>query len=297
MKARNITKLVSKLDKSVNWIQEFKKGSIETRFVRKKQEYIVAYLSSHSGCKMGCKFCFLTQQKQTTFDHVTIQGFSSQLNTVLEHYKQEVDGGEPKADRVNINFMARGEALANKYVISDYTTLFDMFEKQSKVFGLKPKVNISTILPLSFRGHKLEDIFKRPAHIYYSLYSLESDFRKEWLPNAMPVMESLELLKRYEITALERGIKYPVVFHWSLIEGKNDSVESAKLVAQLLKKFEFQSKFNLVRYNLHPKTFTVESKKTTEIFQIISEDLGSSKSYIVPRVGFDVNASCGMFLP
>lgn len=287
--------LYSSLDKSVNWISKYGKGNVETRFVRKRDDYFIAYVSSHSGCNQGCKFCHLTQQSQTTFDHVGVDAYLEQFTRVVDYYDEQVNLGEPRAERVNINFMARGEPLANKYLINYYPGLFSYLKYRADCSDLNLKVNISTIMPYVMRHRKLTDVFKGfPAHVYYSMYTVDEKFRKEWIPNAIPVGEALDKLKEYEEST---SISYPVTFHWALINGKNDSVEGAKETAKVLRDYKFKSKFNLVRYNPHENSNSEESQRIEEIFNIINSAFDSSRSYIVPRVGPDVKASCGMFIP
>jgi adenine C2-methylase RlmN of 23S rRNA A2503 and tRNA A37 len=293
------TVLKSNLDASVNWVSKYGRGNLETRFVRKRDDYFIAYVSSHSGCTMGCKQCFLTQQGQTTFDHTTPALYGKQLQMVLDHYATEAESGKPAAARVNINFMARGEPLANKYVVLDYKSVFEEFAKRVTAYDLVPKVNISTIMPHTVATRKLSEIFgETPTHVYYSLYSLDDKFRREWMPNAMPVETSLDKLKEYEESTLARGLKFPVTFHWAFIEGQNDNLDSVKAIAKMLRRWGFQSKFNLVRYNPHPSSNSREPSEECleELFEVMSSAFDTDRSYKVPRVGNDVFASCGMFV-
>lgn len=294
VKVGDVTTIMSSIDKSVNWISAFGKGKIETRFVQKTDDYFIAYLSSHSGCNQGCRFCYLTQQNQTTFDHVPIELYESQFETVLNHYDINGNG---EATRVNINLMARGEPLANKNLVQNYPVFYTKIWNLVHKFDITPKVNISTIMPKHIKHWDLDGIFKGyPAHIYYSMYTIDNKFREQWIPNAMDVYDALDKLKDYEEAALDNGMKYPVTFHWALIKDHNDSIYMAKETARLLKQYNFKSKFNLVRYNPHINTDTNESERIQEIFDIISSAFDSPKSYIVPRVGPDVRASCGMFI-
>ena len=244
---------------------------------------------------MGCKFCYLTQQNQTSFDHVDINGYKQQLSFSLRHYKEQED---QKANRINVNFMARGEALANKFVINNYPHLYDEMNAMVQEQSLKLKMNISTIMPNTIGSRQLRDIFRgSPANVYYSMYSLNDKFRDEWIPNAIPVQKALEKLRQYEDDA--KGIiENPVTFHWAYIKGHNDDLKSAHDIAKMLKTMQFRAKFNLVRFNPHPNLKEVEPEepRLLELFHIISDALGNNASYIVPRVGQDVFASCGMFI-
>lgn len=285
--------LSSTIDASTNFIFPYGKGTLEARYVNRNGK-VIAYLSSHSGCKMGCKFCFLTNQNQLWFDHTTIDAYRDQLDEVLHHAMFEKKINLHGLPKLNINFMARGEALANKYVINNYRDLVNGLDAVANTYCIDNiKVNISTIMPHTIKDRNLKDIFgnDNPPHLYYSLYSLDEKFRKHWMPNAIPVRDALDKLKKYENST------YPITFHYALIKDHNDSLESAAEIVKILREYKFVGKFNLVRYNPHPDSGSAEADedRLNEVFNIISEGLGNPKSYIVPRVGKDVYASCGMF--
>lgn len=105
-----IKHLRSAIDLSQNWLVPYGKSLLECRRVQRPEspEKFIAYLSSHNGCTMGCRFCFLTAQGQTSFLHADLDAYERQLALVL--------GSTPKhnATRLNVNLMARGEPLANK---------------------------------------------------------------------------------------------------------------------------------------------------------------------------------------
>lgn len=287
-------RLTSRIDKSVNWITPYGRGKIETRFVFKERKggYPIAYVSSHSGCRMGCKFCFLTRQNQTSFDHVDRDGYISQMETVLNHWKTL----NMSASKINVNFMARGEPLANKHVINNWTYIGCALTSLAFGYNLHPKFNISTILPYTMKDRELTDVlFNYRPHVYYSMYSTSDEFRSRWLPNALPLHIALPKLRRYEMESIDAGVVKPVVFHWALIKGQNDSIEEAYKIADMIKMHKFVGKFNLVQYNPFDDA-SEESPHNEKIFKIISQTFGESESYIVPRVGKDVAASCGMFI-
>lgn len=288
-----ITKLKSKVDRSVNWIIPYKKGNLEARYVRRCSDYISAYVSSHSGCKMGCKMCFLTQLNQTWFDHTDIDNFEKQIRIILDHYDSSNEDNTAK--RVNINFMSRGEALANKVIINNYDELYDTIEKRAMLSNLDIKMNISTIMPYTVKHRKLEDILSRNTEIYYSLYSVKEDFRKSWLPNALPVKEALHKIKQYQLYS-----HMPVTFHWAFIKNYNDDEQDLVELVKLVRQYELFGKFNLVRYNPPPNLYHTEEpdeEKLNDLFKIARSALtDNNRSKIVPRVGLDVYASCGTFI-
>ena len=282
-------------------VMPFKKSMVEARYVRRNPNYISAYVSSHNGCSMGCKFCWLTATGQTDFNHVDIQTYVDQMNHVLAHGKQ-IDGDNSKSVRVNINMMARGEALANKNIIKKYDEFYNTLNKQiTDTYGYKEmKVNLSTIMPTVVQPYDLYDIFKdKPVNIYYSIYSVDNDFRKKWIPNAMDWKVALDKLKKFQDKTHNT-----VAFHFALIKGENDNLDNIKRLADEINKMDFEkTKFNLVRFNPHPSLEYKESdesqvQKIYEILKNIAKDhdIKTNKTRVVPRIGYDARVSCGMFV-
>lgn len=294
-----IIKKASKIDGSVNWIIPYKNSYIECRYIRREPDYVSTYLSSHNGCKMGCKFCWLTASEQINFNHLPISVYVCQLNKILEH-AVTIDKENSPNIRVNVNLMSRGEPMANKYIVNEYDTFHNEIENAIKKFNYgQMKMNISTIMPTTLTNRKLFDIFHdKPVNMYYSLYSVKDKFRKFWLPNAMDHELALDKLREYQ-----EKTNNTITFHFALIEGQNDDPSDIDEMIKSIKERKFtQTKMNLVRFNPHPFTRYEEPsiEKLIEIHQKLQSacndvNINTHKSRIVPRAGSDVYASCGMF--
>lgn len=292
--------LKSAFDSSVNFIIPYKKSIIECRYVRRADHYISTYLSSHNGCNMGCKFCWLTATGQNTFNHVTNEFYALQLDTVLNHAKQ-IDKELSKDIRVNINMMARGESLANKYLVNSYDIFYDELEKIIEKYEYKEqKINVSTIMPFTIKDKELNEIFKnKPAYMYYSLYSINQNFRDKWIPNALPHRLALNKLKSYQDKS-----NLPLTIHFCLIKGENDNLDDIREMAKCLEEYNFnQLKFNIIAFNPDPNSQYKEVSLNDQeiIFDILKkvardEEIKTNKTRQVSRVGFDVKVSCGMFV-
>ena len=292
--------LKSVYDRSVNFVlacsQEHAPSYLEARYVRRVPEKISAYVSSHNGCKMGCKMCYLTQLGQTSFNHSTHHDYEKQFDQVLSYYDKN---GEERAKKVNCNFMARGEPLANKTVVNEYDQLFETLDRRASLSNLKLKVNISTIMPHTIIDHELVNIFGKNSQteIYYSLYSIKPEFRKQWLPNAINYNAGLAKLKDYQLATGNQ-----ITLHWAYIKGHNDSVSDVEELASTISKYQLFGKVNLVRYNPPPNlehTEEPDEEHLLRLLNIVNSGLMNSNtnsSKIIPRVGQDVYASCGMFI-
>lgn len=82
--------LRSSEDRSVNFVRDAGDGGLfEARFVARSDDYAIAYLSSHSGCRLACRFCHLTQTGQTGFMPASLWDLGGQLMRVLQHMDEE----------------------------------------------------------------------------------------------------------------------------------------------------------------------------------------------------------------
>lgn len=283
--------LFSTIDQSVNFVPDSK---FESRFVHRGLDYFIAYLSSHNGCNKACRFCHLTQTKQTNFTHATIENYLEQIRPILAHYASQVKSGMAPVSKINFNFMARGEPFANDTILNNSAGLIDALSEQSSSHNLTPKFNFSTIGPTELGGRLISDIISPTPenHIYYSLYSVNEHFRKKWLPKTLPVNSMLENMRDFQ----NKGGTN--VLHWALIKGENDSMQDIHNILERIEHFGIKAKFNLVRYNPYSPAQGTEPDDATiqQYFNTISSRLQESGSKIVSRVGFDVKASCGMFV-
>lgn len=282
--------LHSKLDKSVNFVEENLKGFIESRYVRRAETHFSCYLSSQTGCNKGCRFCHLTATKQTVFEDETPEGFLNQAKTIFEQFEKE----RGSATRVHYSFMARGEALSNKFIVNnadDVLLPLAQLAHENKVY---PKFNISTIMPRSIiqQNNTLLDMFKTVTPtLYYSLYSMNEAFRRKWIPQGIPVEQALDYLAEYQYAT-----KKIVKIHFPFIKGENDSIVDLTKVFDAIDKVNLAVEFNLVRYNPFSPDQGEESDEETiqRNFDYIQTRVRTSK--VIKRVGMDCKASCGMFV-
>lgn len=274
-------------DASVNFVEEALVGFLESRFVRKCEDYFVCYLSSQTGCNRGCTFCHLTVTEQTSFTDSTHNDFVGQAVQVFRHYRSQ----RRPARYVHYSFMARGEPLANRVLLDSADSLLIKLGEMARDDGLGVKFNVSTIMPSTLR-QSLPEVFRliHPT-IYYSLYSADEAFRRSWLPGAMPLDEALRRLHEYQEFS-----KKVVKVHYPFIAGQNDSVEQVEAVCEAIDRARLICDLNLVRYNpASPAQGQESDEETIEQRLTIIRRRFKGKVQVIPRVGFDVAASCGMF--
>jgi len=292
-----IIRIASQIDKSVNFIYPSAHvGKFEARYVcrdfdpDRTDNYFILYLSSQSGCDQACRFCHLTTTGQNKLENATLEDFLKQAELVYSHYDQLPE----KAQIIHYNFMARGEALNNPVILNDNETLFRELERLASNRNLQAKHLISTIMPQDLGNKTLVSIFPRTTpDIYYSIYSTNEKFRKRWLARALPYQRSLELLKQWQ----EYNGKIPKI-HFAFIKGENDSEEDVVNIANAINDIDLKVNFNIVRYNPYSPKYGEESDIETinRNTEILAGLLKPDNYRIVPKVGFDVKASCGMFV-
>lgn len=281
----------SKIDQSVNFVYDANKiGYFESRFVRREDDYFIIYVSSQSGCDQACRMCHLTATGQNNLENATLEDFINQAKSVYDYYDQLNN----PAKLVHYNFMARGEPLNNPIVLNNNEELFSNLKKLAYERNLNAKYLISTIMPNSLVNKSLINIFPRTyPEIYYSIYSTDEKFRKKWLAKALPYQRSLELLKEWQ----DYNGKIPKI-HFAFIKGENDKEEDMVNIANAINEIGLKVNINIVRYNPYSLKYGEESDEITinRNTEILTELLKPENIRIVPKVGFDVKASCGMFI-
>tara|TARA_B100002019_G_scaffold289718_1_gene305908 strand:- start:98 stop:994 length:897 start_codon:yes stop_codon:yes gene_type:complete len=287
----------STIDNSVNFIDNSPhQGFFESRYVRRGDDYFIVYLSVQSGCDLGCRMCHLTATKQTRYEENTIDNLVFEAKLVFEHYSNLVKSGvENPARYMHFNFMARGEVL-NSPLFQNKETAYELLSRLRSLaesYQLNARFLLSTIMPKSAENIDLEETFNViQPYFYYSLYSLDERFRRKWLRHAMDPFEALNRLKHWS-TFSEHKPK----IHFSFIKGENDDYNTIDTICEYLEKIDFKPDFNIVRYNAYSEKYgeEPEERHIQQIAQLIRNRLGVNVK-VIPRVGSDVKASCGMFI-
>ena len=289
--------LRSKEDLSVNFVWPLQgTDAIEARFVRRTDDYFIVYLSSHTGCNQACRFCHLTATKQVSMQDVTLDDFLVQADAVLAYYDEEVRSGrQPAAQKVHFNWMARGEPFLNPVVLHQSKELFDALAFRAKIRRLNVEFKLSSIFPNATPLADMVEAMSYPnVRTYYSLYSLDTQFRKRWIPKAHDPIAVLDWLGNNHRT---QKPPLDIALHWAFIAGQNDSAEGVQAIAEAVEARGLHAKFNLVRYNPFSSAQGEESAEGVLLdrLELMRSCMDQVNTRMVPRVGFDVRASCGMF--
>ena len=255
-----LSRLVTQLsepaqDVSVNWDRPADVGRIEASTsaapqVRRRVPVVADRLPQ------GCRMCnHLTATGQTRLRDVSREEFLEQADTVLDHYRRET----PSARSVHFNFMARGEPLANPVLLDRADDLLAELAGRAVALGLRPRYLVSTILPREFGDRRLEDVFVTyHPEIYYSVYSMKEEFRRRWLPKALPVEEALDRL-----AAWQRATYKICKLHYAFIEGENDAETDVHAICDAVERRKLMVHVNIVSTTRPPPAASNRRKRSS----------------------------------
>ena len=266
-------KLVSQLDGTIKYLYELIDGEcIESVFMKYEHGNTLC-ISSQVGCRMGCKFC-----ASTLLGRVRNLFPSEMLGQIIA---TEKDTGERIS---NVVMMGIGEPLDNYDNTIRFLRLVSADEGLN--IGLR-HISLSTCGLVD----KIDDLSREelPITLSVSLHAYDNSVRSEVMPinNKYPIEQLLSACDSYFKKTGRR-----ISFEYTLIAGKNDTVEGATRLAQILKKYiHGPCHVNLIPLN-EVKETRLETSKNVNNFKNKLVSLGINAT-VRRRLGSDINASCG----
>lgn len=266
-------RLCSQLDGTIKYLFELIDGEcIESVFMKYEHGNTLC-ISSQVGCRMGCKFC-----ASTLAGRVRNLEPSEMLGQIIAATK---DTGERIS---NVVMMGIGEPLDN----------YDNTIKFLRLVSSENGLNIGLRhISLSTCGlvDKIDQLSKEhlPVTLSVSLHAYDNEVRSGIMPinNKYPIELLLGACNRY---FEETGRR--ISFEYTLISGKNDTVEGAIALAKLLKKYiKGSCHVNLIPLN-EVKETRLETSKNVNNFKNKLISLGINAT-VRRKLGSDINASCG----
>jgi len=264
------------IDGTVKFVLKLKDNNlIETVIIPERDHYTLC-VSTQVGCPVGCKFC--VTGKLGFKRNLEVYEIISQVVIARRYLKQK---GEELPLR-NIVFMGMGEPLLNlKNLIKALKIL-----AHPKGFNYSRKrLTVSTVGLLK----EIEILAKEfPTALALSLHAPTDEIRRELIPIA----------KKYSVEELILACKkFPRIknsrttVEYVIIKDVNDSLESAKKLADLLKGYPF--KVNLIPFNPHSEIpFERPSQEIIERFQkyLLSKGILTT---LRKSKGLGIDAACG----
>lgn len=270
IKSLNIKKrLVSDLDNTVKYLYGLPDGqAVETVLMEYKHGNSLC-ISTQVGCKMGCRFCAST-----------IAGFVRNLEPsemLLQIYETERDSGR-HVD--SIVLMGIGEPLDNFDNVMKFLSLVN---DGGEGMSLR-HISLSTC-GIVERIYELAEL-KTGLTLSVSLHAATDEKRSEIMPvNRRYGLEKLMRACRDYFKATGRRIS----FEYSLIEGVNDTEESAQELIRLLD--GMMCHVNLIPIN-EIREREYRKSRYVESFRKRLAQAGINAT-VRRTLGADINAACG----
>jgi 23S rRNA (adenine2503-C2)-methyltransferase len=233
-------------------------------------------VSTQAGCAMGCVFCATGQMGFVR--HLRVGEIVAQVL----HARRVLKQAHPDKHLRNLVMMGMGEPLHN---IDSVMASLDIISNVRGI-GIGPsKIAISTVGVVPGIQRMTEE--NSPYRLAVSLHGSTEDERASLVPASK--RWSLEMLVK---ACREYGARTGkrIFFEWTLIDGKNDSPETAARLTKLLEGID--AHINLIPLN-PTGGFSGSASGSGHQFQKILQAAGFPCTFRQRR-GIDVAAGCGM---
>ncbi|TMW55910.1 hypothetical protein Poli38472_008558 [Pythium oligandrum] len=228
-------------------------------------------VSSQVGCQMGCTFC------ATGTMGIIADLCSGEILEQLAYANQV-------APIRNVVFMGMGEPLNN------YDAVLAAIKAMTSVFSLAPKhITLSTVGVI----HRIRQLTKDAplVRLALSLHAPSQELRSEIVPTskAYPLDKLMEAIDEH--LALKEGRL--VMVEYCMLEGVNDSIETAHVLGKLLQNRSVH--VNLIPYNSTEvgAEFRSPSPEQIRAFHAVLRDPYNLKVTIRENHGNDIDGACG----
>jgi 23S rRNA (adenine2503-C2)-methyltransferase len=225
---------------------------------------------------MSCVFCATGQM-----------GFSRQLRSgeivaQVLHARQVLKRYAPTARLRNLVMMGMGEPLDNYHAVMN---ALDIISDERGIGIGASRITVSTVGVLPGIQKMIEDT--SPYGLAVSLHGSTEAERKSLVPVSQKwsLHELIATCRAYSTTTGKK-----IFFEWTLIDGKNDSPETAQRLAALLK--GINAHVNVIPLN-PTQGFSGQASPAGRAFQQTLRDAGIPCTFRQRR-GIDVAAGCGM---
>jgi len=270
-------KQVSRLDGTTKYLFRLSDGEYVESVLMKYEHGNTICVSSQVGCRMGCAFCAST-----------IGGKVRDL-TPSEIYGQVCAAQRDSGERIGgIVMMGIGEPLDNLDNVLKFLHLVN--DKDGLNIGYR-HISLSTCGV----ADKIYELKKAdlPITLSISLHAATDEARSAVMPvnRKYPLDTLLTACKDY-FDATKRRIS----FEYTLLYGENDSLEDAKRLEGLLRRYfpkNVPLHVNLIRLNpVKERSFTAPDDSRAYAFCAELEKLGINAT-VRRRLGKDIDAACG----
>ena len=227
-------------------------------------------VSCQVGCKMNCLFC--QTGKQGWQGNLTAADILNQIVAL------------PEVERLtNIVFMGQGEPMDN------LDAVLKACEVLTADWGFAWSPKRITVSSVGVRGKLKRFLDESACHVAISMHSPLHEQRLQLMPaeKAMPLEETLELLRQYDFTHQRR-----CSFEYICFGGMNDSPMYGREILRLLEGLE--CRVNLIRFHEIPGVnLPASDEKRMEALRDYLTNHGITTTIRASR-GQDIFAACGL---
>lgn len=259
-------------DGTIKYLIEYPDGEcVETVLMRfDNRANLTACVSSQVGCAVNCSFC--ATGKRGFIRNLSYKEIIEQVLTIQRDTGLKV---------TNVVFMGQGEPLLN---LNNVLKALEIFNDDFQIGARRITISTSGIVP------KIDELAQSELQstLAISLHAPNHKLRAELMPieNKYPI----DTLKKSLLNYVEKTGRR-ITVEYILIHGFNDTVDSAKELAYLLK--DLKCNINLIPYNAVNDT---KYKKSTNNdimkFKYLLEHSGKKVTVRLER-GADIDAACG----
>ena len=268
-------------DKTHKWLLEFSDGQrVETVYIPEEDRGAVC-VSSQVGCAVGCKFCNTGTQKITR--NLAADEIVEQFMVAKDVYNEWATTKNRMLS--NIVIMGMGEPLHN---MENTIKAINIFTDPDGLAISKRKVTLSTA---GITPNIVPIIKQTGVKLAISLHAPNDKKRSQIMPinDKYPLDTVLKACREYQ--KLD-GSRY-VTFEYLMLKDFNDSLDDARELVNLMKKYKLGAKFNLIAFNPWPGCdFEPSPKNKIYAFAAEIEKGGFEAPLRKPR-GQDILAACG----
>lgn len=271
-------------DKTHKWLLEFEDGQkIETVYIPEEDRGTVC-ISTQVGCAVGCTFCHTGSQKITR--NLTAAEIIAQFMVARDAYHEWPTPTDETRYLSNIVVMGMGEPLHN---VENTFKALKILSDGEGIAVSRRKITLSTsgIVP-----HIPAVADELGCRLAVSLHASNNETRSRIMPinKKYPIEEILKACQEFQKRAT--NCKY-ITFEYLMLDGLNDSLESARELVELMKKFRIDAKFNLIPFNSWPGCdYQPSSRNRAFAFSRELQKYGYAAPIRVAR-GQDILAACG----
>lgn len=265
----------SKVDGTVKFLLGWSDAvTVETVLMRHDYGNSVC-VSTQVGCKMGCTFC------ASTLGGMIRQMTAGEMVEQLLYSQRLLDSDDERVSSVVL--MGSGEPMDN---YNEAMRFIDIINDANGLNIGQRHITISTvglvpgIVRLADEG--------RPITLAVSLHAANDELRSSMMPvnKAYPVAKLMEACRYYNQKTGKR-----ISFEYALVGGKNDKLEDARQLANLLG--DLPAHVNLIPVNYVPeRNFTRTPKDQIHAFANELRTHGVNAT-IRREMGHDIAAACG----